>query len=84
MEIKARRDFLKFAGVGAAGAVVTIAPPMAERAGAQDAASKASSGAPGTFEVTAYGAKGDGTAIDTPAINRAIEAAASDAQSPMN
>jgi polygalacturonase len=76
MEIKARRDFLKFAGVGAAGAVVTIAPPMAERAGAQDAASKASSGAPGTFEVTAYGAKGDGTAIDTPAINRAIEAAA--------
>ena len=72
MEIKARRDFLKLAGVGAAGAVVT----MAESAGAQHAAAKASNRAPGAFEVTAFGAKGDGTTIDTPAINRAIEAAA--------
>lgn len=30
----------------------------------------------GVFEVSAFGAKGDGTTIDTPAINRAIHAAA--------
>jgi len=33
-------------------------------------------GAAGVFDVTRFGAKGDGKALDTPAINRAIETAA--------
>lgn len=33
-------------------------------------------GGAGRFDVTAYGAKGDGATLDSPAINRAIEAAA--------
>jgi polygalacturonase len=67
-----RREFLKLSGFGAAGAMAAIAPQMAERAGAQDAAKKAPAG----FDVKAFGAKGDGVTIDTPAINRAIETAA--------
>jgi polygalacturonase len=73
MNTSARRQFLKLAGVGAAGAVAAIAPSMNARANAQSADA---SGAPaGGFDVRAFGAKGDGTAIDTPAINKAIEAA---------
>ncbi len=40
------------------------------------AARQSLAGAAGVFDVTRFGAKGDGKALDTPAINRAIEAAA--------
>ncbi len=72
MNTHARREFLKIAGAGAAGAMAAISPQMTERAHAQDAPKAATGG----FDVRAFGAKGDGTTIDTPAINRAIEAAA--------
>jgi polygalacturonase len=64
-----RRDFLKLAGVGFAGAALTQEGPgpARERSAAAHTA--------GSFPVTAFGATGDGKAIDTAAINRAIEAA---------
>ena len=65
-----RRGFLKAAGVGvaglsgaskvSAGLAETAAPAPAQRA----------------FDVREYGAKGDGKSIDSPSINKAIEAAA--------
>ena len=38
---------------------------------------QASGATSGPFDIKAFGARGDGTALDSPAINRAIEAAAS-------
>ncbi|MEU4679060.1 glycoside hydrolase family 28 protein [Micromonospora sp. NPDC023737] len=70
-----RRDALRFGVVAAAGVL-----PLAG-AGAANAAAPAAAGPrPGDphgpyLQVTAYGAKGDGATIDSPAINRAIEAA---------
>ena len=52
---------------------------LAGMPGATDAARLAaaeSDGTPGTVNVRSHGAKGDGQTIDSPAINRAIEAAA--------
>lgn len=72
MNSDARRRFLKLAGAGVAGAVAAIAP-VAEKAPAQQA--KDPNQAAG-FDVRAFGARGDGATIDSPAINRAIEAAA--------
>jgi polygalacturonase len=76
--MKARRDFLKLAGVGMAGAVTVAAPPTMQAAIAEQTAPEAplSMRGAGVFEVTEFGAKGDATTIDTPSINRAIEAAA--------
>ncbi|MDR3751799.1 MAG: glycoside hydrolase family 28 protein [Terracidiphilus sp.] len=66
-----RRDLLKIAGVG----ITAAAAPVA--AGALDARAAAGMGqAAGWLSVRQFGAKGDGAAIDSPAINRAIEAAA--------
>ena len=65
----ARRKFLKTAGVGFAGsALLTSASPAA----AQSVDTEHSP----AFPVTRFGAKGDGKALDTPAVNAAIEAAA--------
>src|ERR1700722_20303994 len=67
-----RREFLKLATSGAAGAAATtlITP------GAQAyAAPMSGAGSNTVFDVRQYGAKGDGSNIDTPAINKAIEAA---------
>ncbi|MGB6191823.1 MAG: glycoside hydrolase family 28 protein [Terracidiphilus sp.] len=66
-----RRELLKFAGTGMAAAVTPAA-------GAAMGASGEAKGEPATgwLSVRTHGAKGDGAATDTPAINRAIEAAA--------
>jgi len=67
----ARRDLLKLSGMGLAAAAATTVP-------AAYAATKRSSLAatPYIFDVRTYGAIGDGKTVDSPAINKAIEAAA--------
>ena len=63
-----RREFFKRASFGlAAGA-------LAGRMGGR--AAKAAAAPERALDVTAFGAKGDGKTVDTPAINQAIEAAA--------
>jgi len=67
-----RREFLKLAASGAAGA----AAGSVLTAGAQgQAAPVPGAGTNTVFDVKRFGAKGDGVALDTPAINRAIESA---------
>ena len=66
-----RREILRMSALGL-GAVVGSAVPEAYAA----PHSPASMGAPGIFDVRTYGAVGDGKTVDTPAINKAIEAAA--------
>ncbi len=63
---------MKVAGVGAAGAAV--AAVIAPGAHAEPARLP-EGGVSGVYDVKTFGAKGDGNAIDTPAVNRAIEAA---------
>ena len=77
-----RREFLKLTGAGIAGsalgAAITVQPAVAKSAVAKSAVakSKIDSAAHGTRDVRAFGATGDGKTLDTPAINKAIEAAA--------
>jgi polygalacturonase len=63
-----RREFAKMAGAGIAGAAYGSLPGEAQ---SRKEAAKTS-----MFDVTSFGAKGDGKALDTPAINKAIEAVA--------
>ena len=67
----ARRELLRLGGMGLAAAAVTTVP-------AAYAAPRSSN--PSTtlniFDIRTYGAVGDGKAVDSPAINKAIEAAA--------
>ncbi|MCU1226482.1 MAG: hypothetical protein JWQ42_4575 [Edaphobacter sp.] len=67
----ARRELLKLSGMGLAAAAATTVP-------AAYAATKRSSLAANSyiFDVRTYGAVGDGKTVDSPAINKAIEAAA--------
>jgi polygalacturonase len=76
--MKARREFLKLAGVGVTGAMTMAAPEaMGAIAAKQNStAERPSKNGAGVFEVRSFGATGDGKTIDTPAINRAIDAAA--------
>jgi polygalacturonase len=68
----ARRDFLKVTAAGIAGAAVGCAVPTAR---AKPIATEPAVG--GEYDVRAFGAKGDGKALDTSAINEAIAAASS-------
>jgi polygalacturonase len=79
MTDRSRRDFLVLSAAGLAGA----AAGSPERLSAAvlpnhpaGAASKDTSPRQSAFDVKTFGAKGDGTTIDTPAINKAIETAA--------
>lgn len=63
-----RRDLLKFGGIGLAAAAATLPSYAATKPMLHSSS--------GVFDVRAYGATGDGKTVDTPAINRAIEAAA--------
>ncbi len=69
-----RRDFFRLAGAGvtgaALGAVAAATPAQAQPA------SDSPSGCFGIFSVREFGAVGDGRTIDSPAINKAIDAAA--------
>jgi polygalacturonase len=67
-----RRTILRAGALGYAGAVL---PAMSLSARAQRGGDAAA--AKGLFDVRQYGATGDGKSVDTPAVNRAIEAAAS-------
>src|SRR6266536_3151381 len=69
-EESARRRFLKSAGAGFAGGALIGLP------GSTVAAEQAQSARKLVYDVIAFGAQGDGRAIDSPAINRAIEEAA--------
>ena len=69
-ENKLRREFLKGAGTGLAGTA------LAARAGQGTAMAAAAETKPGTFNVRAFGAAGDGKSLDTEAVNKAIGAAA--------
>ena len=68
MSNTARRDFLRLSGTGLAGAALPSRPAHAQTTLAGPNS--------GTCDVKIFGASGDGKTIDTPAINRAIEAAA--------
>jgi polygalacturonase len=68
----ARRDLLKLSSVSLAASAAAVLPAFA-------AASRKGAALPTTpslFDVRAYGATGDGKTVDSPAINKAIEAAA--------
>ncbi len=69
-----RRDFLKLAGTGLAGAATSAV--IAPGARADVTAPIPAAGTSGVFDVRTYGAIGDGKTIDSPAINKAIETAA--------
>lgn len=66
----ARRRFLRTAGAGLAGGALVALP------GSGFAETSTGPATHGVYDVTAFGAKGDGNTLDSPAVDRAIEAAA--------
>ena len=73
MERRSRRDFLHLTGAGIAGATLSSASGLA----LPTQSGPADRGPAGpVFDVKSFGAKGDGAAVDTPAVNRAIEVVA--------
>ena len=68
----ARRDLLKLGGMGLAASAAAALPAFA----AAQSTGAAGSATPMFFDVRAFGATGDGKTVDSPAINKAIEAAA--------
>src|SRR5882757_2876424 len=71
----ARRELLRFGGIGLAAAATTTVPAAyaATRAPTHPPTSAAT---PNVFDIRTYGAVGDGKNVASPAINKAIEAAA--------
>src|SRR5271170_3128835 len=67
----ARRELLRFGGMGFAAAAGTSMPAAYAAAKSSPAVATL-----GIFDIRTYGAVGDGKTVDTPAINKAIEAAA--------
>jgi hypothetical protein len=68
-----RRDFLKIVGAGLAGASLNAAPGLSQN----HAPGKGSTGGgSGILNVHSFGATGNGSTIDSPAINKTIETAA--------
>ncbi len=67
----ARRELLRFGGIGIAAAAATSMP-----AAYAATKPKAPTATLGIYDIRTYGAVGDGKAVDSPAINKAIEAAA--------
>lgn len=65
-----RREFLRMAGLSVAGGAAALLPNMPAQAQHEKHENW-----PGFHDVRAYGAVGDGSTIDTPAMNRAIQAA---------
>jgi len=63
-----RRSFLGFAAAGIAGATVGFASKLEAQTSTTSLSAKQA-----VYDVRTYGAKGDGTTVDTPAINRAID-----------
>ena len=68
----ARRDLLRIGGMGLAASAAAALPAFA----AAQSTGAAGSATPMFFDVRAFGATGDGKTVDSPAINKAIEAAA--------
>jgi polygalacturonase len=68
-----RRDFLKIAGAGFAGASLSVAPVVAQTHTSKKGPVGFSG--EGILSVRSFGAMGDGTTLDSPAINKAIETA---------
>ena len=65
----ARRDLLRLSSMGLAASAVSALPALAKKAAAPALS-------PMLFDVRTFGATGDGKTVDSPAINKAIEAAA--------
>ena len=68
----ARRDLLKIGSMGLAASAAAALPSFASA----QSPGAAGSATPMFFDVRAFGATGDGKTVDSPAINKAIEAAA--------
>jgi polygalacturonase len=66
----ARRELLRFGGIEFAAAATSMPAAFAAPKSSTPAATQ------GIFDIRTYGAVGDGKAVDSPAINKAIEAAA--------
>jgi polygalacturonase len=71
-----RRDLLKFGCMGLAASAASALLPGCVTEPRGDKAAGTPAASPLLFDVRAYGATGDGKTVDSPAINRAIEAAA--------
>ena len=69
-----RRDLLKLAGGGIAASLMTAGTIHAADSSPLAATHQVGSG---IYDLRRFGAAGDGTTIDTPAVNKAIDAAAS-------